>query len=354
MNAWLTKTKGRKGDRALGFTLVELLVVVVIIAVLAAIAIPIFLNQKTKAQEAATEATVSAMADAIAAGQSTGGTIAVTESAMEVTDGTGATVTVPIPVGAGTNLKVVTALGTTLTGTSIVAGTALSGSTWCASENGATGNVVSMANGSTAPNPAGTACGGAALNAGSGGGGGGPVVYAVGDAGPGGGKIFLTPSSVGNSTGKYFEIADVTWDGGAGGGGYPGYQFCNDSNGNPGGMPTDTAIGAGATNTATVIAAGCATPSLFSAVTAYNGGGKTDWFVPSQDELLAAINSGQLSATHSNAVWTSSTSPSSTTKAMIFQTATLAVDTPFSLTPVQKNKKYGGTAQAFPMRSFAP
>ena len=51
--------KRMKGEK--GFTLIELLVVIIIIAILAAIAIPTFLGQRQKAQDAAAKSARSAM-----------------------------------------------------------------------------------------------------------------------------------------------------------------------------------------------------------------------------------------------------------------------------------------------------
>ncbi|MDA3022648.1 MAG: DUF1566 domain-containing protein [Actinomycetota bacterium] len=101
----------------------------------------------------------------------------------------------------------------------------------------------------------------------------------VGDRGPGGGVVFLLPSSKGNPTGKYFEAAPAGWSAGDN----PEEVWCNDSELFVAG--TKTPIGAGAANTALMIAS-CSS-GAGNAAHAYAGGGKTDWFLPSKDELNA-------------------------------------------------------------------
>jgi hypothetical protein len=108
-------------------------------------------------------------------------------------------------------------------------------------------------------------------------------VCAVGDTGPGGGKIFLTPSSSGNSTGYWFEAAPTSWNGGAD----PSVSWCSNNNLEIGSNAQGTALGTGQGNTTAIVAVGKCTSGAAYQARNYNGGGLSDWFLPSEDELKA-------------------------------------------------------------------
>jgi hypothetical protein len=119
--------------------------------------------------------------------------------------------------------------------------------------------------------------------------------YQLGDTGPGGGKIFYVseagftvqmPNASDNYTAHYLEAAPtdmasiIAWASSA---------FLPPSAGGTGTSWTDipgtgTAIGIGRKNTAVILAIDAAAPAA-KACNDYSNGGKTDWFLPSQDEL---------------------------------------------------------------------
>jgi len=91
----------------------------------------------------------------------------------------------------------------------------------------------------------------------------------IGDTGPGGGIVFYDAGSV-QPWGRYLEAGSEL-----------GAEEWCDSNVDVAG--TKRAIGSGAANT-TLISAACGSGAA-NTVSDYDGGGKTDWFLPSKDEL---------------------------------------------------------------------
>ena len=108
--------------------------------------------------------------------------------------------------------------------------------------------------------------------------GGGGKIYAIGDIGPSGvGIVFYVTD--GGLHG--LEVAPSLWKGG---GSDPIAKWKDTNNSTPG---TFTAIGTGYANTTAM--AGTTHPAAELCRT-YTGGGKTDWFLPSRDELDALFN----------------------------------------------------------------
>ena len=107
------------------------------------------------------------------------------------------------------------------------------------------------------------------------------VTYAVGDTGPGGGLVFLI------SGGLTYEMAPKTWSGSSSDD-TPTLAWCSDTTTSIAGA-VGTAVGTGSANTTAMLALPCTSGAAFSA-DAYDGGGFTDWFLPSQDELNEMCN----------------------------------------------------------------
>ena len=111
---------------------------------------------------------------------------------------------------------------------------------------------------------------------------GGPCV--IGDVGPGQGIVFYDAGSP-QPWGRYLEAAPRGWNGK---GRDPAAQWCDKAHSYSGSQikgARGLLVGTGAKNTAAMVAA-CKTGAGVLAH-AYTGGGRTDWFLPSQGELIA-------------------------------------------------------------------
>ena len=100
----------------------------------------------------------------------------------------------------------------------------------------------------------------------------------VGDIGPGGGMVFYAVVKL-QKWGRYLEAASPK--GWQSGGVDPEYVWCEDTTTLVG--ATATAIGSGSANSKKIVSKCKAGAAV--AVHAYRGGGKSDWFLPSKDEL---------------------------------------------------------------------
>lgn len=108
------------------------------------------------------------------------------------------------------------------------------------------------------------------------------ATYAIGDVGPAGGKIFYDAGTK-QSWGRYMEAAPQSWNGV----GFPDAHAPWGCQGIVISGADGVTIGTGKQNTQDIIN-GCAESDTAARLAAsYNGGGKTDWFLPSEDELHA-------------------------------------------------------------------
>ena len=110
----------------------------------------------------------------------------------------------------------------------------------------------------------------------------------IGDTGPGGGIVFIVQTPTVAAPWRYMEAAPNTWSGGSAD---PQIRWCsNSSDYVPNLITGDTTViqtvydlGAGYSNTQKLLDS--CTYGAANAVAAYNGGGKSDWHLPSKDEL---------------------------------------------------------------------
>ena len=151
-----------------------------------------------------------------------------------------------------------------------------------------------------------------------------PISYKVGDKGPGGGTVFYVAPSSFASTGSacgtecdYLEAAPTGWIAAATPAGQTNCQTAGTSSTDPRCAwsgneysrvgTTDTAIGTGYANTSAMILQDETVAKAATVARAFQGGGKTDWFLPSQDELNQMhINRAAIGDFVSGPYWSSS------------------------------------------------
>lgn len=110
----------------------------------------------------------------------------------------------------------------------------------------------------------------------------------IGDTGPGGGIVFYVRTPSAAAPWRYLEAAPNTWSGGVAD---PQMKWCSNSDyikllsdgSTPSSPATLEAVGSGFRNTKMML--GSCTYGAANFATSYNGGGKSDWFLPSTLEI---------------------------------------------------------------------
>lgn len=112
----------------------------------------------------------------------------------------------------------------------------------------------------------------------------------IGNTGPGGGIVFYVQAATAAAPWRYLEAAPNTWSGGVAD---PTIAWCSNTSafvaaltsGSSSSINTLQTIGSGFSNSKMMI--GSCTYGAANMAASYNGGGKSDWFLPSKNELNA-------------------------------------------------------------------
>lgn len=165
--------------------------------------------------------------------------------------------------------------------------------------------------------------------------------YSLGDTGPGGGKIFYISGST------YLEAAPITWSGGTED---PGRTWATGANQSASVSGADgTAIGTGYQNSVDIaaqsgnVAASCAAVMCRE----YAGGGKSDWFLPSIDELMQLYANRSYANFPSGISYYSSSEASSTNAHLLWDNGTAwnqGKAGGYRLRPIRTGTDTGGTS----------
>lgn len=111
----------------------------------------------------------------------------------------------------------------------------------------------------------------------------------LGNTGPGGGMVFIVKEATPDAPWRYMEVAPNTWNGGAPD---PDIEWCSNDDFVPSltaaapvtqTIQTSDKVGSGFSNTQKMLRV--CTYGAANAAAGYNGGGKSDWHLPSKNEL---------------------------------------------------------------------